>query len=309
MHFDQHTRARTHTHTHTHTHLAEQINICRTPHSIPQSRVKTFSRLLATWRNVYMGKFIPYSKQQVGAREEQNHTLPVPWWGHCWWLKSPFPWWIFSTLKPSLNNTLTPACHSLLLCEHAVGVEIISLAKTYLGYIPTSNIQVSDQLRLQFIWCQALISHLHYVTSLTSLSSMTGDRGQMSVHTSEVSFHPLGRRDWSVTWRRTGLPCASPRQKYRGTEVPPFPVFPFSAVAKLFKTNTSDFSVLDPGGRICRSLRFPPFPLSSPPPSALHHRLHDNRPQCAPSGMLLFSGEVTSDSLWPCVPQPRNRCF
>ena len=36
----------------------------------------------------------------------------------------------------------------------------------------------------------------------------------MSVHTSEVSFHSLGRRDWSVTWRRTGLPCASPRQKY-----------------------------------------------------------------------------------------------
>ena len=44
----------------------------------------------------------------------------------------------------SLNNTLTPAYHSFLLCEDAVGIEIISLAKTYLGYITTSSCSLSD---------------------------------------------------------------------------------------------------------------------------------------------------------------------
>ena len=54
----------------------------------------------------------------------------------------------------------------------------------------------------------------------------------MSAHISEVLFHPLGRRDWSVTWRRTGLPWASPTPD-RNTS---FSSVPISAMAKLFKT-------------------------------------------------------------------------
>lgn len=38
-----------------------------------------------------MGRFIPYSKQEVGAREEQNHTLPVPWVEDTDGLSLPFP--------------------------------------------------------------------------------------------------------------------------------------------------------------------------------------------------------------------------
>ena len=81
------------------------------------------------------------------------------------------------------------------------------------------------------------------------------------------------------------LSITHPRQKYLL-----FQCSHFSNGQAFQNQVTSDCSVLGLGGRIYRSLRFSSFPLSSPAPSFLLHRLHDDRAQYVPSGLLLFSG-------------------
>lgn len=125
------------------------------------------------------------------------------------------------------------------------------------------------------------------MTSLASLSPVNGAGDQISANSSRVSFHSLGRRDFSVAWERIYM-SSPPPTPYNYIIFPNVSMF---NSGQAFKSRAiSDYSVVGLGEKLYWSLRFSSFSLFSPPPNSLLHRLYylslcDHRTQCVLLGL------------------------